>query len=65
MTPRVRATLQLLVLLAVAASLFLLFPRTLAFAEQAARELRYLWWLILLVALGVWLIWGANRRNKK
>lgn len=33
----------------------LLFPRVLAFAELAARELRYFWWLILLVAVGVWL----------
>lgn len=33
----------------------LLFPRVLAFAELAARELRYFWWLILLVAVGIWL----------
>jgi len=33
----------------------LLFPRVMAFAELAARELRYFWWLILLVAVGVWL----------
>lgn len=33
----------------------LLFPRVMAFAELAARELRYFWWLILLVAVGIWL----------
>ncbi len=33
----------------------LMFPRVLGFVELAARELRYLWWLILLAALGVWL----------
>ena len=47
MNPRLRAALQLLVLIGVVAVLFLVFPKTLAFAEMAARELRYLWWLIL------------------
>lgn len=64
MNPRLRATLQLLVLIGVVAVLFLLFPKTLAFAEMAARELRYLWWLVLLVALAGWLIWSAGRRPK-
>ena len=61
----VRAALQLAALLGVMALLFLLFPRAFAFVEMAARELRYLWWLILLVALAIWLIWGASRRPKK
>lgn len=38
------------------------FPRVLAFFELAARELRYLWWLVLLLALGVWLVFFAKRR---
>lgn len=65
MKPRTRAGLQLLVLLIVGAGLMLIFPSSLRFAEAAAREIRYLWWLILLVALAVWLIWGANRRPKE
>jgi len=65
MTPRLRATLQFSVLVAVIVLLFLLFPAAFAFAEMAARELRYLWWMVLLVALAVWLIWGASRRPKK
>jgi hypothetical protein len=64
MNPRLRATIQLLVLVGVVALLFILFPRTLAFAELAARELRYLWWLVLLVALAGWLIWGVGRKRK-
>ncbi len=64
MNPRLRATIQLLVLVGFVALLFLLFPRTLAFVELAARELRYLWWLVLLVALAGWLIWGAGRKRK-
>lgn len=65
MKPRTRAGLQLLVLLIVGAGLMMIFPSALRFAEGAAREIRYLWWLILLVALAVWLIWGANRRPKE
>ena len=42
----------------------LLFPRAYAFVEQAARELRYFWWLVLLVALAIWLIWGIGRKPK-
>ncbi|MDP1580087.1 MAG: hypothetical protein Q8M02_07405 [Candidatus Didemnitutus sp.] len=64
MTPRVRAGLQLLVLLIVGGLLMIIFPSTLRFVEGAAREIRYLWWLILLVALAVWLIWGASRKPK-
>lgn len=64
MSPRTRAGLQLLVLLITGVALMLLYPPALRFAEGAAREVRYLWWLILLVALAVWLIWGANRRPR-
>jgi hypothetical protein len=54
MNPRARALLQF--------SLLILFPRALAFVEMAARELRYFWWLILLVALAIWLIWASRRK---
>lgn len=64
MTPRQRAGLQIGVLIAVLVALVLLFPRAYAFAEMAARELRYFWWVILLVALALWLIWGIGRKNK-
>ncbi len=64
MNPRVRAGLQIGVLVLVLSLLVLLFPRAYAFAEMAARELRYFWWLILLLALGIWLIWGIGRKPK-
>ena len=64
-TPRARAVLRFIVLIAVLAGLVLLFPPALAFVEMAARELRYFWWLILLVALAVWLIWGIGRKPKE
>ena len=56
--------MQLGLLVAVLLALFVIFPGALWFVEMAARELRYLWWLILLVALGIWLIWGVKRRPK-
>jgi len=64
MTPRKRAFFQFLSLVIVGFVLVFFFPRAAAFAEMAARELRYLWWIILLVALAVWLIWGVGRRSK-
>ncbi len=65
MTPRKRAFLQFGALAVVAVVLMLLFKPVAAFAEMAARELRYFWWLILLVALAIWLIWGVGRKPKE
>jgi hypothetical protein len=56
--------LQIGVLLVVLIVLVLLFKPAYAFVEMAARELRYFWWLILLVALAIWLIWGIGRKPK-
>jgi len=64
MNPRLRAALQVGALLTVLVVLFLVFPSAFAFVEMAARELRYLWWLILLIALAIWLIWGVKRKPK-
>lgn len=64
MSPRVRALLGAGVLLLVALVLLLMFPAGVAFAEMAARELRVFWWLILLVGLAIWLIWGLGRKPK-
>jgi hypothetical protein len=41
----------------------IVFPRMLTFVELASRELRYLWWLILIVAIGVWLTFFSNSRK--
>jgi predicted membrane protein len=64
MNPRARAAVQVAILVAVLVALVMIFPRAYAFAEMAARELRYFWWVILLVALAIWLIWGIGRRPK-
>lgn len=49
---------------AVIVGLCVAFPRMLAFVELAARELRYLWWLVLMVALAVWLIFFFGRKKE-
>ena len=65
MSPRLRAFFAMSLLIGVLLLLVLGFPRALAFVELAARELRYFWWLILIVALAIWLIWGVGRRPKR
>jgi len=64
MNPRLRAILQLAVLVLVIGSLVLLFPRAYAFVEMSARELRYFWWLILIIVLAGWLIFGLGRKRR-
>jgi hypothetical protein len=32
---------------------------------MAARELRDLWWLTLMIGVGIWLIWGYGRKPKE
>jgi hypothetical protein len=63
MSQRRRTLVASLTIVAVLGGLVLLFPRALAFVELAARELRYFWWLVLIVALGGWLIWGFGRKS--
>jgi hypothetical protein len=58
-----RRNLFFLVLGVIAVASVLLFPRVLAFVELAARELRYFWWLILLVALGIWLAFFFGKKR--
>ena len=64
MNPRMISLLKIAVVVAVIMILVFAFPRALAFVEMAARELRYLWWLILLLALGIWLTWGLGGKKK-
>ena len=53
MNPRVRALLQIAILLITVGLLVFLFPAAYRFVEMAARELRYFWWLVLLIALAI------------
>ena len=65
MNPRLIAFLKLAVLVGIVVGLCMIFQRVFAFVEMAARGARYFWWLILLLALAVWLIWGLGRKPKK
>jgi hypothetical protein len=65
MTPRARRVVGVLVVAAFFIGACLAFPRLLAFVELAARELRYFWWLILMLALGVWLAFFVGRRGDR
>jgi hypothetical protein len=62
--PRLRAALQITVLIVVLGALVFFFPRAYAFVEMSARELRYFWWLILIIVLAVWLIFGLGRKRR-
>jgi len=64
MNPRVRAAARLAILIVVVVGLFLLFPSAVGFVEGAARNVLRLWWLVLLIALALWLIWAAGRRRE-
>ncbi len=63
MSPAARRNFTLLAGVGLVFVLCLLFPRVLAFVELAARELRYLWWLVAILALGVWLIFFLGKKR--
>ena len=48
---------------ALVALVFFLFPASLRLVEGAARQLRYVWWLILLIVLVLWLWYRFRRRR--
>jgi len=64
MSPAAKRNLTLLAAVLGAIAVCLLFPRVLAFVELAARELRYLWWLVLLLAVGIWFAFFFGRRER-
>jgi hypothetical protein len=65
MNPRRRAILQFAILAGAIGLLVMLFPPAYRFVEMAARDLRYFWWLILMIILAIWLIWGLGRKPEE
>ncbi len=61
--PPRRRTLTLVAAVLILAGLGMAFPGLIAFAEAAARNLRIFWWLILLVALGIWLAFFMGKKR--
>ena len=64
MNPRYAFAFKLLGALVLIVILAFLFPPVMEFVELAGRELRYFWWLVLLLVLAVWLIWGLGSKKK-
>ncbi len=65
MNQRGRRTLALVAGIIGLVVLGLLFPSALAFAELAARQLRYFWWLVALLGLGLWIAFFFSRNRKR
>jgi hypothetical protein len=65
MNPRFAFAIKLLGVLVFIAVLALLFPPVMRFVELAARELVVLWWLVLLLLLAGWLIWGLGGKKNR
>jgi hypothetical protein len=63
MRAQLRGFLQLLFLFAVVLVLIRLFPVVVRIGGAAALSLRALWWVVLIFALGGWLIWVVRKRN--
>lgn len=64
MSPLARRNLTLLIIILVSLGICIAFPRVLGFVERGAYELRYFWWLVLLVAVGGWLVFFAGRKDR-
>lgn len=64
MSPFARRNLGLMLLVLALVGLCVAFPRVLGFVERGAYELRYYWWLVLLVAVAGWLVFFAGRRDR-
>jgi len=58
-----RGFLQLTFLFVVVYILIRLFPIATRIANAAALGVRELWWVVLIFALGAWLIWVLKKRN--
>jgi hypothetical protein len=63
MNPSTRRNLLFAAALAGVIALMIVFPRVGAFAELAAREIRLLWWLFLIVAAGIYFGFFFGRRR--
>ncbi|MDR3377173.1 MAG: hypothetical protein P4M10_00690 [Verrucomicrobiae bacterium] len=64
MNPRYAFFFKLLGAICLIVLLAVLFPPILKFVELAGRELRYFWWLVFIVLIAGWLIWGLGAKKK-
>ena len=59
--PRHRLQVTLVIVLLIALGVFV--PGLLYFTELALRELRFMWWLILLLGGAIWLLTRLGRKK--
>lgn len=59
--PRHRLQIMLVIVLLIALGVFV--PGLLYFTELALRELRFMWWLILLLGGAIWLLARLGRKQ--
>ncbi|HEX9047868.1 MAG TPA: hypothetical protein VF988_12660 [Verrucomicrobiae bacterium] len=64
MNPRYALALKVAGAIVLIVVLCVLFPPILEFVELAGRELRFLWWLVLILLFALWLIWGLGRKKR-
>jgi hypothetical protein len=64
MNPRWAFFLTMAGIVIVIILLALLFPAVFEFVKAFSGELRFFWWIILLLALAVWLILWAGKNKK-
>jgi hypothetical protein len=64
MNPRYALALKIIGALILIVILAFLFPPVMEFVDMAGRELRYFWWLVLIIAFALWLIFGLGSRKK-
>lgn len=62
-SPGRRSYLPWMVTLSGALLVCVLFPGILGFIEMASRQLRYLWWLVLIVAVGIYFFFFFGRKS--
>ena len=60
-TPRSRLQVTLVIVLLIALAVFV--PGFLYFTELALRELRFMWWLLLLLGGAIWLLTRLGRKK--
>lgn len=63
MQSQLRGFLQLVFLFAIVFLLIRFFPFVVRIGEAAAMGLRQFWWVVLILALGGWLVWVLRKRN--
>jgi hypothetical protein len=63
MSPVARKNLTFLAGVILLVALCIVFPSVLKFVEIAAREIRFLWWEIAILSLGVWLAFFFGKKS--